>query len=126
MPASNTVLQTPSRFHGDEFQVVIFWVVTPCSVAVGYQRFALKMEAKCEHFLPQSSARALASHCISIGRSLTLLLHMRRTSRSRTIELMTVIKVLCSDVAVDGIRTFKGDGMTEAGNVRFSRLNVLK
>jgi len=27
------------------FQVDVFWVVTPCSVVIGYQRFTLKIEA---------------------------------------------------------------------------------
>jgi len=27
------------------FQVEVFWVVTPCSEMVGYQRFTLKMES---------------------------------------------------------------------------------
>jgi len=28
-----------------KIHVVVFWVVTPCSDMVGYQRFGLKMEA---------------------------------------------------------------------------------
>jgi hypothetical protein len=56
---NSNLIQRFEVFTAVEIQVEVFWVVTPCSVVVGYQSFRVKMEAawNCETLLSYYNKR---------------------------------------------------------------------
>jgi hypothetical protein len=69
------------------FQVQVFWVVTPCSVVVGYQRFA---GLRCLHLQGDGSSTDLCNllypsttlHDVTIQKSSKILLGIREVPSS--------------------------------------------